>query len=186
MKCQLSTFTWYPIDPLDVAIALAGLRPFSGAPAAVQLHVPKIPTRWLAAVLEHARRCGQGGVVARPIEQMYHFHHLNGDGWQVSVPAQKASAGRVSYWGGNVASVVLDLHSHHEMGAFFSSTDNGDELGCRLYAVIGCIYSRPELRLRLGLYGSFAEVDLLAVFEGLGPFEGVSRRSPGEGMAEAR
>lgn len=141
----------------------------------ILFRVPRIPATWLYTVLEHARRCGSGGAVSRPIEQMYHFHYFSGphnspEGRRVAAPAQKASAGRVEYWGGNEPTVVLDLHSHHEMAAYFSSTDNRDEQGCRLYGVIGRIYSRPEIRLRLGLYGDFVDVPAERVFEELGPF----------------
>lgn len=138
----------------------------------VLLSVPKIPALWLTRVLAHARRCGDGGQVSRPIEQMYHFHHLD-TGWQVSVPKQLATAARVTYRGGQETSVVLDLHSHHEMGAFFSSTDDRDELGARFYGVIGRIYSAPQIKLRLGLYGEFWELPATTLFEGLGPFADV-------------
>lgn len=139
----------------------------------VLLRVPKIPAGWLRAVLVHARAAGRGAMIPTPIEQMYHFHFFGQPGgewampgeWRVSVPTQTASAGRVSYWGGSESTVVLDLHSHHEMGAFFSETDNRDEQGCRLYAVIGRIYSRPEIRVRLGVYGDFVELPAAAVFE---------------------
>jgi PRTRC genetic system protein A len=102
---------------------------------------------------------------------MYHFHYFPACGWRVSIPKQQASAGRVAYRGGCEPTVVLDLHSHHEMNAYFSSTDNADEQGCRFYAVIGKIYSRPELRLRLGMYGDFVELDPCLLFDGSGPFE---------------
>jgi PRTRC genetic system protein A len=150
---------------------VAGLWPYQGTSAAVQLHVPRIPATWLAAVLDHARRATQAGcVISPPVEQMYHFYYFK-TGWRVAAPAQKASAGRVSYWGGNEASVVLDLHSHHEMGAYFSHTDDRDEQGCRFYAVIGRIYSRPEIRLRLGIYGDWVELEPGVLFEGLGEFQ---------------
>jgi PRTRC genetic system protein A len=143
----------------------------------VLLSVPKIPASWLGRVLGHARRAGSGGRVALPIEQMYHFHwfhwrpvSVGGDGWRVAIPKQQASVARVMYRGGQESSVVLDLHSHHEMAAYFSRTDDGDELGARFYAVIGRIYSRPEIRLRLGLYGEFLDLPALTLFEGLGPF----------------
>lgn len=104
-----------------------------------------------------------------PVEQMYHFHHIGG-AWQVAIPKQTATAARVTYRGGNEASIALDLHSHHEMGAYFSPTDDRDELGARFYAVIGRIYSRPEIRLRLGLYGIFIDLAATTLFEDLGPF----------------
>jgi PRTRC genetic system protein A len=138
-------------------------------PVGLTLRVPKIPARWLYRVLDHAAQAGNGGGVLRPIEQMYHFHYINGQ-WRVSLPKQQASAARVSYRGGSEATVVLDLHSHHNMSAYFSRTDDEDEQGCRFYAVIGRIYSRPEIRLRLGLYGDFIELPATELFDGLGPF----------------
>lgn len=145
----------------------------------VLLGVPKIPAVWLGRVLAHARRCGtRGPIIVRSVEQMYHFHYLPqqadgapGVGWQVRIPRQEAEAKLVTYWGGQEATVALDLHSHHEMDAFFSrDKDDKDELGARFYAVIGRIYSRPEIRLRLGLYGVYINLSATALFEDLGPF----------------
>lgn len=157
-------------------------RPVAGLEelfAGMVLHVPRIPARWLRAVLADARRVGRGRGVLRPVEQMYHFHYfyhdpddrLNGQGWRVERPRQEASAGRVTYQGGDAKTIVLDLHSHHEMAAFYSSTDNRDELGCRFYAVLGHIYSRPEIRLRLGVYGDFLDLPATALFEDLAGVE---------------
>lgn len=157
------------------AARVAGLRcwPEEG----VLLRVPKIPATWLAAVLADARCVSSVQVsgVRCPVEQMYHFHHFRAAdkwpfGWQVSRPRQQATAGSVRYHGGEEPTIVLDLHSHHEMPAYFSGTDNRDEQGCRFYAVIGRIYSRPEIRLRLGVYGDFFEFPAAALFEGLGEF----------------
>ena len=156
------------------ALVSAG-RPIAGLaswPFDVRLTVPKIPASWLCSVLDHARRVGTTDLVSQPIEQMYHFHYLE-TGWRVAVPRQEASAGRVSYRGGNEATVGLDLHSHHEMPAYFSSTDDGDEQGARFYAVIGKIFTGPEIALRLGLYGDWLELDSCFLFDGLGPFRGV-------------
>lgn len=150
----------------------------------VLLRVPKIPATWLRAALSHARDAVQGsrgaGGIVGPVEQMYHFHFFASEEcrfmsrgeWKVSVPRQDASAGRVRYRGGDESTVLLDLHSHHEMGAFFSSTDNADAQGCRFDAVIGRIFSRPEIRLRLAVYGDFVELPAGFLFEGLGEFGG--------------
>lgn len=160
-----------------VAARVAGLRcwPEEG----VRLHVPKIPATWLDRVLADARCVSSVQVsgVRCQVEQMYHFHYFRAAdkwpfGWQVSRPPQQASSDRVRYQGGDAdGTIVLDLHSHHDMGAFFSETDNRDEQGCRFYAVIGRIYSKPEIRLRLGVYGDFLDLPAAALFEGLGPFE---------------
>jgi len=148
---------------------VAGLRrwPEEG----VRLLVPKIPAAWLAAVLRDARKQGgRDAGVLRSIEQMYHFHWA-AQGWHAARPRQQATTGSVQYHGGEESTIVLDLHSHHEMPAFFSGTDNRDEQGCRFYAVIGRIYSRPEMRLRLGVYGDFFEVPAVGLFEGIGEFD---------------
>lgn len=148
-----------------IPVALGDVVGLPEYPEGVELGVPKIPAKWLYAVLDHVRRCGYG------IEQMYHFHWLNE--WKVAVPKQMATAGRVGYRGGDELSVVLDLHSHHGMNSFFSSTDNNDEQGLRFYAVIGKIYhDLPEIRLRVGVYGDWLELDPLDLFDGLGPFVG--------------
>lgn len=163
---------------LRVASARVAGLDYAGGPP-LTLRVPKIPAKWLDRVLEHARRAGQGASVLRPIEQMYHFHWTFPDlpafdpstereaekTWRVSIPRQQAGAARVQYRGGSEASVVLDLHSHHVMPAYFSEVDDRDEQGCRLYAVIGRIYERPEICVRVGLYGDFLEIAPGLVFE---------------------
>jgi len=59
--------------------------------------------------------------------------------------------------------LVLDIHSHNTMGAFFSGTDDADERGCRIFGVIGEIDSADGsmLKLRAGR----KNVALKAVFE---------------------
>jgi len=134
---------------------------------------PKIPARRLEAILRHAQLTGlsASGMVWQSVEAMYHLHWwAESQEWRVAVPRQASTTGQVMYHGGNEASVVLDLHSHHQMAADFSGIDDRDEQGCRLYAVIGRIYSRPEIRVRVGVYGDFMPVDALDIFEGLGPF----------------
>lgn len=162
-----------PYFQAEVLTALAW-RPIAGLaeyPTGLVLHVPRIPVGWLYTVLNHARQAaGQRGGIAVLAEQMYHFYWLAEAGWRVAVPAQRASAGQVRYAGGDDGRIVLDLHSHHAMAACFSGTDDRDEGGCRFYAVIGRIYSRPEIALRLGLYGDFMPLPVTVLFEGPGPF----------------
>ena len=56
------------------------------------------------------------------------------------------------------------------MRAFFSGTDNRDELGFRFYAVIGRIFTVPEMVLRVGIYGDMLRVPITTLFAGEGPF----------------
>jgi PRTRC genetic system protein A len=127
---------------------LAPLQPY------FRLKVPRLPGHLLDTVLSDARRarCRNGGLK----EALYHFHH---DGLAQSArvrvlkPPQRATVTSVVGVEGNASDILLDLHSHGNMGAFWSGTDNGDEQGFRMYGVIGRLDTAPEIRLRLGVYG---------------------------------
>ena len=68
------------------------------------------------------------------------------------------------------AGVVAEFHSHGSHAAFFSSTDDRDEQGFRIYGVAGRLdTAAPELALRLGVYGHFAPVDWPQAFDGPAP-----------------
>lgn len=63
--------------------------------------------------------------------------------------------------------LVMDIHSHGMYSAFFSSVDNEDEKGIRLYMVFGNLDRlRPSHALRVGVAGIFGEVALDDIFEG--------------------
>ena len=124
------------------------------------------------------------------------------EGYHISVPNQAAdvehigegsetghgSGAGVAYL--NPDSVLLDMHTHPKMRAGFSPTDNKDEAGLRLYAVVGhvgnyreitpdldnervadyVLSNCPAIRLRVGVYGYFNQIAWMEVFEGdLGP-----------------
>lgn len=63
--------------------------------------------------------------------------------------------------------LVLDIHSHNNMGAFFSGTDNADEKEARMYGVIGNLSQEwPAMKFRAGNgNGGWIELDVYQVFE---------------------
>lgn len=77
---------------------------------------------------------------------------------------QAGSPVGVTYQSEQYAGAIMDIHSHCNMQAFFSSTDNGDEQGFRWYGVIGRVYDRPEMRLRLGVHGYHFNAPLATLF----------------------
>lgn len=61
---------------------------------------------------------------------------------------------------------MMDAHSHGAMGAFFSSVDDHDEKGTRLFMVLGRLNrEKPECRLRAGIAGFYKDLRLADVFE---------------------
>ena len=133
-----------------------------------QLLVPRIPARLLDAILVDARcaRRPDNGLN----EVLYQFYH-HGRAVQVKKPAQQTTPTSVTTAVADAATIICDLHSHGNMRAFFSQTDNADEQGARLYAVIGKLDSEPEMRLRVGVYGYWLALPLTAVFTNNGPFK---------------
>ncbi|MCC6177292.1 MAG: hypothetical protein IT305_18485, partial [Chloroflexi bacterium] len=89
-----------------------------------------------------------------------------GVGYRLTVPPQVAGPERVVYR--PTAMAVLEIHSHGSHAAVFSSIDDHDEQGLRLYGVVGRLGTeRPELALRVGAYGHFLSVPWETVFGGV-------------------
>ena len=94
-----------------------------------------------------------------------HYVAVTGSaGYHFYVPVQDSNGGSVVYEVGE--SVVLDLHSHGHIGAFFSHQDDIDEKGLKLYGVVGKLNATPVVKLRVGVYGYFKPLVWKAVFDG--------------------
>jgi PRTRC genetic system protein A len=86
-------------------------------------------------------------------------------GYDFYVPVQDEGEASVVYEVGD--SVILDIHSHAHMPAFFSrQTDDKDETGLKLYAVVGRLNATPVVKLRVGVYGYFHSLAWRDVFDG--------------------
>ena len=86
--------------------------------------------------------------------------------YRLVVPPQEGTATSLKYE--PPAGVVAEFHSHGNSRAFFSKTDDKDEQGFRIYGVVGRLDKyRPELSLRVGVYGHFTPVAWSEVFDGL-------------------
>lgn len=136
----------------------------------------RLPGQLLQGILIHARKASEetpSGLL-RVIEQQYHITLEDGR-MRVRVPPQDASPAHVHYENPD-APVLLDLHSHHQLDAFFSETDNRDDTGLGVSAVIGRIFTRPKIICRLCCYGHTQVVPALTIFEHLGPFQDAAGR----------
>lgn len=129
----------------------------------------RLPGQLLTPLLEDAKRAAAGDAVLTPIEKQYFF--VWRDGVRVVAPrGQDASAISLRYAMPQSGSVLLDLHSHHGMEAYFSSTDDRDDTGLSVSAVIGTIYTRPTIVVRINVFGQRWNIPALLVFDSLGPF----------------
>jgi len=158
IRTQTRFFT--AIVPVNRAI-VRGLPLLKGQ---FQLHVPKLPESLLTAVFADARlaRHSDGGLN----EVLYQFHH-DGQTVQLKKPPQEATAVSVtsSISNSTEKNILCDLHSHGNMDAFWSETDDMDEQNGRLYAVVGKLDSdKPEMRLRVGVYGNWMSLPVSALF----------------------
>ena len=92
----------------------------------------------------------------------------DGQAYRLVFPEQAGTATSLAYR--PPSGVVAEFHSHGSLSAFFSATDDRDEQGFRIYGVAGRLDTpRPELSLRVGVYGHFAPVEWSQVFDGPDP-----------------
>ena len=139
-----------PVAPCEVR----GLAPVTEK---VQLTHSPIP----AALFELGLRWFQD----TPDTERFFAVRWDGDRYRLVVPPQAGTATRLAYV--PPAGVVAEFHSHGGARAFFSATDDRDEQGFRIYGVVGRLDDpRPELSLRVGVYGHFAPLDWPQVFDG--------------------
>ena len=86
-------------------------------------------------------------------------------GYHLVVPRQTTGETEIAYC--PTPNVVLEIHSHHAYAAHFSHVDDADEGRLALYGVVGRLDTeRPEVALRVGVYGYFMNVAWRDVFDG--------------------
>ncbi len=159
--------------------AVRGLYPL--APS-IKLKVPLMPTSLLQDVLADARQMRTD--TDQLLEALYRFHH-NGLNVRVDRPSQTTSTMSVKATGDGGTDVILEIHSHGNMKAFWSSTDDRDEQGFRLYGVIGRLDSNaPEIRIRVGVHGYHYPITQEVIFSDTNnsPFTGIAANGAGAAM----
>ena len=111
---------------------------------------------------------GLGWFQDDPHTERFFAVQWDGRSYRPVVPPQLGTATSLAYV--PHTGVVAEFHSHGSSHAFFSGTDDGDEQGFRIYGVVGRLDTdRPELSLRVGVYGHFAPVEWSQVFDGPHP-----------------
>ena len=129
---------------------------------------PRVPAAFVQKMLEMSiATCVDAGQSTEAL--FYLIWNEEENRWRLDKPAQEANGGSVRPLedgeGSSYQLALIEVHSHHQMLAFFSGDDDADEQGFRIYAVIGEIFSEPKIRVRLGCFGHFHELRADTVFE---------------------
>ena len=115
---------------------------------------------------------GLGWFLAEPETERFFAVRWDGCAYRLVVPEQAGTATSLSYR--PPLGVVAEFHSHGSLPAFFSATDDRDEQGFRVYGVAGRLdTTRPELSLRVGVYGHFAPLVWSQVFDEPDPIRNI-------------
>lgn len=140
-----------------IRLADATVRGLAPLEEGIELPYGKVPVRMWAYFLQRFREAlpqerllALGGWPGRPGLYMIH------------VPVQETSHTSVRYH--PLDGLLLEVHSHGMMRAFFSGTDDADEQGFKIYGCVGLFEGRQEWKLRVGIHGYFAPLELDQVF----------------------
>ncbi len=133
----------------------------------IELHVPRVPQSVLLTCLDEARKArDHHGFL---IESLFHLRVDETGNWHTEIPEQVQESARVQPLddspSSSYARALLELHSHADLVPQFSSADDGDEIGFRLYAVLGHVSKIPKLKARVGLYGYRWEIHARELFD---------------------
>jgi PRTRC genetic system protein A len=147
-------------------VAECEIRGLSPVEPFVEFTLPKVPASLTALMLRKSREaCVTKG---SPVERLFYLRPEGGS-WGMTAPPQVATSSSVrpeDDAGDSYSRSLVELHSHHQMDAFFSGRDDADETGFKIYAVLGRIFSESaELRVRVGVFGHFVEVPASEIFE---------------------
>lgn len=126
---------------------------------------PRIPKELLLKVWRSScNACTESNA-----EILFHFHKQDAE-WKLQTPEQTQNTTSCQPTeSGSYSShyhAVVEVHSHATMPAFFSSTDNADETGFRIYGVLGRVgTTKPEIQMRVGLFQHCWNIPAKTVFD---------------------
>ena len=132
---------------------------------------PPVPFSLFAQVLAFFRHYMRDGHETEVM--VYVYWDKEEQGYRISVPMQKVGKAHISVVVPPDEAIdadryvhVADIHSHNSMPAFFSGTDDRDELATRAYIVVGCLdQDSPQIHARISVGGRFVIVDARQVVE---------------------
>lgn len=124
-----------------------------------KLTIPKIPSEILRDVFREFR-------ASFPNECLINIcFDSEKKEYYLVIPQQYSTPDSVEYYKSDDL-VVMEIHSHAGLDAYFSKTDDADELATGFYGVIGKVDTQiPQLRVRYSCGGRYKEFDPKKLFE---------------------
>src|ERR671922_2214730 len=155
-------FLYAKRDDLEVLIPISRANIIGLPPLEPFVNIPRVP----AILMQHILQASKENL---PNEIVFWFN-FNSDQqvWSVDTPLQICRPASVFPIDKNDPlgiKALIDLHSHALLDPFFSRTDNKDELSFRIFAVIGKVNEKPEIRVRVGVYGNYWDIPASMIFE---------------------
>ncbi len=149
-------------DDLEVLIPISRAT-MAGLPLLEPfVHMPRVPAILMRHVLQASKEN-----LPNEILFWFNFDH-DQQVWNMDAPLQycrPASVFPMDKSDPLGIKALIDLHSHALMEPFFSPTDNKDEQGFRVFAVIGKVNEKPEIRVRVGVYGNYWNIPASMIFQ---------------------
>lgn len=117
----------------------------------------RVPETMVTRILKVASEAAR-----QELESLFYLSLRSGE-WRLDIPRQIQTYSFVEPCekgaGSPYERAVIEIHSHHRLPARFSSDDDKDETGFRIYGVIGSLNPArnywPVINLRLGVYGDW-------------------------------
>lgn len=121
------------------------------------IRLPKrVPSSLLAKMVYYSRQ-------AIPKEVLFYLRYALNE-WALIIPDQKTGHA-FAIPSNDSLYIPIEVHSHNTMPAIFSTTDNRDENGLRIYGVLGRVDRQVvDLRLRISIYGHYSVLPYQLVF----------------------
>ena len=142
-----------------IPISMCGIRGLQAVKPYVRLEAGRIPLICTQVILVEFQS-------DLPNESLF-WVRLEDKKWKVIKPRQIAdenSVHPVDPFDPAGAAALLDVHSHNTMEPFFSTDDDKDETGFRIFAVFGLLDTQPCVMARVGIYGYCWRLDAGDVF----------------------
>ena len=155
-------FLYAKREDLEVLIPVSSATIAGLPPLEPFVNMPRVPVVLMNHVLQASKE-------NLPNEMLFwfNFDHRR-QAWNLDAPLQicrPASVFPVDKNDPLGIRALIDLHSHALMEPFFSPTDNKDEQGFRIFAVIGKVNGKPEICVRVGVYGNYWNIPASMLFE---------------------